>query len=342
MKAAVLHEFGQPLTIKDLPNLAPEDDEVILQTMACGIDGTDLKLWDGFGYTPELPFIMGHEIAGMVSEVGRDVTNFKRGDRVAVYNFLMCGKCVYCLTHREQLCPNMRGVMGILRRPGGYAEYVRVPVQQLIRLQDAVAWEDAATACDAALTAYHALQRSRLRLGETVVIIGIGGVGSLLVQLARGAGARVIAADHDSQRADWAAENGAHMFIDSSTTQNIAQAVQMMTGGMGAECAIDVVGTEATMHAGFNSVQRGGRMVVVGYTPEHLPLPGKQLAQNELEVIGTRAGRRQDLIDVLNLMATGQLKSIVRHRYPLEKVNQALEHLRSGTAIGRIVLTYSP
>lgn len=89
MKAAVLHEFGQPLTIKDVPNLAPEDDEVILQTMACGIDGTDLKLWDGFGYTPELPFIMGHEIAGMVSEVGRDVTNFKRGDRVAVYNFLI-------------------------------------------------------------------------------------------------------------------------------------------------------------------------------------------------------------------------------------------------------------
>jgi len=341
MKAAILREFGQPLTIKDIPRPRPEDDEVVLQTMACGIDGTDLKLCDGFGYTPELPFIMGHEIAGVVSEVGRGITNFKPGDRVAVYNFLICGKCVYCLTQREQLCLNMRGVMGVLHRAGGYAEYVRVPAQQLIRLPDAIAWEDAATACDAALTAYHALQRSRLRLGETVVIIGVGGVGSVLVQLARRAGARVIAVDHDSQRARWAEENGAHMFLDSNTSKNIPQAVQLVTGGMGAECVIDVVGTEATMTAGFNSAQRGGRMIVVGYTPDQLPMPGKQLAQNELEVIGTRAGRRQDLIDALNLMATGQLKSIVRYRYPLEQVNEALEHLRSGSAIGRIVLTYS-
>ncbi|MCC6613403.1 MAG: zinc-binding dehydrogenase [Anaerolineae bacterium] len=341
MKAAILRAFGHPLIIEDVPSVTPEDGEVVLQTMACGIDGTDLKLLDGFGYTPELPFIMGHEIAGVVSAVGRGVADFKPGDRVAVYNFLICGQCVYCLTHREQLCLNMRGVMGVLQRPGGYAEYVRVPAQQLIRLPDSVAWEDAATACDAALTAYHALQRSRLRLGETVVIIGVGGVGSVLVQLARRAGARVIAVDRAAQRADWALENGAHQFVDSGTTPDIPQAVKDVTGGLGADCVVDVVGTEATMRAGFNSAQRGGRMIVVGYTPEHLPLPGKQLAQNELEVIGTRAGRRQDLIDALHLMATGQLKSIVRHRYPLEQVNEALKHLRSGTAIGRIVLTYS-
>ncbi len=341
MRAAVLHEFGQPLTIEDIPRPTPEDDEVVLQTKACGIDGTDLKLWDGFGYTPELPFVMGHEIAGVVSEVGRAVTDYKPGDRVVVYNFLICGKCIYCLTHREQLCLNMRGVMGILNRHGGYAEYVSVPAQQLIRIPDTVAWEDAATACDAALTAYHALERSRLRLGETVVIIGIGGVGSLLAQLARRAGARVIAVDQDSRRAQWAEENGAHVFLDSSISKNIPQAVHILTGDMGAECVIDVVGREATMNAGFNSAQRGGRMIVVGYTPDQFPMPGKHLAQNELEVIGTRAGRRQDLIDALDLMATGQLKSIVRYGYPLEKVNDALNYLRSGAAIGRIVLSYT-
>lgn len=341
MKAALLRQFGQPLTIDDIAYPDVGADEVILQVKACGIDGTDLKLCDGFGYTPDLPFIMGHEIAGVVQEVGRNVSAFRIGDRVVVYNFLICGRCIYCLTHREQLCPNMGGVMGVLKVPGGYAEYVKVPVQQLIRIPENVAWENAAVSCDAVLTAVHALERSRLRLGETVVIIGIGGVGSVLVQLARLAGARVIAVDHDVRRAGWAQENGAHDFLDSGSEIDIPQAVRDLTDGMGAACVIDVVGKETTMHAGFNSLQRGGRMVIVGYTPEHYPVPGKQLAQNELEVIGTRAGRRQDLINALKLMADRQLKSIVRYRYDLEQVNEALEYLRSGAAIGRIVLTYT-
>ena len=88
------------------------DDEVLVQTIVCGVDGTDLKLCDGFGYTPELPFVMGHEIAGIIHEIGSRVSGFQVGDRVVVYNFLICGKCVFCLTHREQLCPNMGGVMG--------------------------------------------------------------------------------------------------------------------------------------------------------------------------------------------------------------------------------------
>jgi propanol-preferring alcohol dehydrogenase len=341
MKTAVLHEFGQPLTIEELKRPSPGNDEVVLQTMACGIDGTDLKLCDGFGYTPELPFVMGHEIAGIVSDVGQDVNGFQAGDRVAVYNFLFCGHCVFCLTNREQLCANMRGVMGVLKRHGGYAGYVSVPARQLVRIPDNVAWEDAAVSCDAALTAVHALERSRLRLGETVAVIGIGGVGSVLVQLAHLAGARVIAIDQDSDRAQWAAENGAHYFLDSSSDTDIPQTVRDLTDGLGAARVIDVVGKEVTMNVGLNSLQRGGCIVIVGYTPEQYPLSGKQLAQNELEVIGTRAGRRQDLINALSLMAAGQLRSIVRYQYALEDVNEALAHLRSGAARGRIVLSYS-
>lgn len=341
MKAAVLHHFGQPLTIEDVEQPVVADDEVLVQTIVCGVDGTDLKLCDGFGYTPELPFVMGHEIAGIIHEIGSRVSGFQVGDRVVVYNFLICGKCVFCLTHREQLCPNMGGVMGILNKHGGYAEFINVPSQQLIRIPDEVAWEDAAVSCDAMLTAVHALERSRLRLGETVVIIGIGGVGSALVQLARLAGAHIIAIDHDRQRAQWAEENGANHFLDSSIEANIPQAIRALTHGMGAACVIDVVGKEATMNVGFNSLQRGGRMVIVGYTPEQYSVPAKQLAQNELEVIGTRAGRRQNLVDALNLIANRQMKSIVRYRYSLEQVNGALDYLRSGAAIGRIVLKHS-
>lgn len=342
MKAAVLYQFGSPLRIQEIPTPVPAADEVLVQTKVCGIDGTDLKLLDGFGYTPELPFIMGHEIAGVVSEVGSGVTDFKPGDRVIVYNFLICGKCFFCLTHREQLCINMRGVMGVLNANGGYAEYVKVPARQLVRLPENVSWADGAICCDAGLTALHALERSRLRLGETVVIIGIGGVGSFLTQLASLAGAHIIAVDRAATRETWAYENGADTFMNASESDDLASAVRKHTNGMGVDCVIDVVGKEETMTFGLNALRRGGRMVVVGYTPEHLPLPGKQLAQNELEVIGTRAGRRQDLSDCVQLVAQGGLRfSIVRYQYPLEQANQALDHLRTGEALGRIVLTYT-
>jgi alcohol dehydrogenase, propanol-preferring len=338
MKAAVLREFSQPLTIEEMPVPTLAADEVLIQTKVCGIDGTDLKLLDGFGYTPELPFIMGHEIAGVVSELGADVSDFKLGDRVIVYNFLICGKCCFCLTHREQLCVNMRGVMGVLMAHGGFAEYVKVPARQLVRLPENVAWEDGAICCDAGLTALHALERSRLRLGETVVIIGIGGVGSFLTQLASRSEAYIIAVDRTAARETWAYENGADVYLNAS---DLPAAVREITGGLGADCVIDVVGTTETMTNGLNALRRGGRMVVVGYTPDSLPLPGKQLAQNELEVIGTRAGRRQDLSDCVRLVAEGGLRfSIVKHQYPLEQVNEALAHLRTGEVLGRIVLKH--
>ncbi|MFN8371288.1 MAG: alcohol dehydrogenase catalytic domain-containing protein [Anaerolineae bacterium] len=339
MKAAVLRAFGQPLTMEDRAAPEPAADEVIIQTKACGIDGTDLKLVDGFGYTPQLPFVMGHEIAGVVHQPGKDVTDFQVGERVIVYNFLICGKCPYCLTHREQLCVNMRGVMGVLVAHGGFGEYVKVPARQLVRLPDNVSWEDGAICCDAGLTALHGLERAHVGLGDTVLIIGVGGVGSVLTQLAQQAGAHVIAADANPQKASWAEENGAHHFLNSD--DRLPQAVRDLTKGMGADCVLDVVGKEGTMSAGLNSLRRGGRMVIIGYTPDALPLPGKQLAQNELEVIGTRAGRRQDLANCVRLVAEGRIKPIVRYRYPIAQVNEALSLLRSGTALGRIVLQYS-
>jgi len=151
---------------------------------------------------------------------------------------------------------------------------------------------------------------------------------------------RVIAVDRTAAQAQWARDNCATDYLSVSDTPDLPQAVRDLTAGLGADRVIDVVGLESTMLAGLNALRRGGRMVVVGYTPESCPLPGKQLAQNELEVAGTRAGRRQDLQRCVQLVAQGKVKSIVRYQYPLEEVNQALDHLRSGTAAGRIVLTY--
>ena len=330
MKAAVLHAIGQALRLEERPMPEPAPDEVLLRVRACGIDGTDLKLLDGFGYAPALPFVMGHEIAGEVVDCGAAVNDFAPGDRAVVYNFLTCGICVFCRAFREQLCQNMRGIVGILNVPGGYAEYVALPSRQLIRLPDGVDPADGATCCDAGMTALHAVDRAHVRLGDKALVIGIGGVGSLLTQLLAACGVEVVASDIDPRKQAWALEQGASAFVKSDSIDSLAGGVDRV---------IDVVGLESTMRAGFAALRPGGRMVVVGYTPESFPLPGKALAQNEIEIIGTRAGGRDDLARCVDLFADGTLRSIVRARYRLEQVNQALERLRGGIT-GRIVLEF--
>ena len=338
MKAALLRAFGERLSIEEAPTPQPAPGEALVRVRACGIDGTDLKLLDGFGYAPELPFIMGHEIAGEVAAVGADVTDFAPGDRVAVYNFVTCNRCVYCRSYRDQLCLDMGGVVGVLDMPGGYAEFVCLPAQQLIRLPANVDYVDGATCCDAGLTATHAVDRAQVTIGDKVLVIGIGGVGSLATQLLAASGVEVIAVDSDAAKEKWARRQGAsHFYCDAGDA--LVSQVRGLSEGIGVDRVIDVVGLASTMSAGFASLRRGGRMVVIGYTPERFPLSGLELAQNEKEVIGTRAGRRQDLSRCLKLYESGALRSIVRSTYPLDQVNEALAQLRLGVT-GRIVMTF--
>lgn len=338
MRAAVLRAIGEPLAIKEVEAPRPGPGEALLRVRACGIDGTDLKLLGGFGYLPELPFIMGHEIAGEVIACGADVSGFAEGDRVVAYNFVTCGACVYCRGSRDQLCLDMRGIVGILDLPGGYAETVCLPAQQLIRLPDSVSFEDGATCCDAGMTALHAVDRADVSIGDRALVIGVGGVGSVVTQILAASGVEVIAVDTDVAKESWARAQGAAAFLSLEADALVTEVLRR-SGGLGVDRVIDVVGLEDTMRAGFAALRRGGRMVIVGYTPEALPLPGKELAQNEKEVLGARAGSRDDLRTCLALYETGKLRSIVRATYPLQQVNEALEALRGGV-IGRIVLSF--
>ena len=155
------------------------------------------------------------------------------------------------------------------------------------------------------MTAYHAIDRARLRLGETVLVVGVGGVGSIAVQLAKAAGARVFAVEtlggeDGSGRVSWG-----QMKSSTQRKGELPAAVRDLTDGLGVDCVIDIVGQTETMAAGVESLRHGGRMVIVGYTQDHYPVEGKYLAQNELEILGTRAGRKQDLIEVSQLMSSG-------------------------------------
>ncbi len=337
MKAAVLRKFGEPLSIEQIDKPTPGPQEVLIRVHACGIDGTDLKLIDGFGYHPQLPFVMGHEPAGVVDQIGVEVSDVRVGDHVVTYNFFTCGQCAICRGDREQLCPHMAAVLGVKGWPGGYAEYLKVPARQVVAVPRGISFEDAAVLCDAGITAFHAVERSRATRGETVLVFGVGGVGSFAVQFAKMSGARVIAVDTSESKCARALELGADSTING-VQQDVTAEVRRLTGDWGVDCVIDIVGREATMVAGVDSLRNGGRIVIVGYTPEVYHLSGKQLAQNELELIGARCGRKCDLIATVRHVAGGRISSIVTDAFPLDQVNEALALLRSGQVLGRCVL----
>ncbi|HVZ14352.1 MAG TPA: zinc-binding dehydrogenase [Bauldia sp.] len=335
MKAAVLRAFGTPLVIEEIAAPPAGPDDIVIDVKVCGIDGTDLKLLDGFGYTPDLPFIMGHEAAGIVSATGARVTALKPGDRVLAYNFLISPGSRWFQSDREQLASDMTGVVGVKNCNGGYAEKLVLPAYQVVPVPDGVAWHDAAVHADAGLTAFHAVRRSRLTFGETALVIGAGGVGSFAIQYAKLAGATVVVAERTAEKREWARRLGAD---DAVSTDSAAETLRKRTDGRGVDCVLDLVGTEATMSAAMDAVAAGGRIVIVGYTPDTLPLSGRRLAQNEIEVIGSRGGSRKELAAALALTAAGQIRSIVTDRAPLDQVNQALAKLRRGEVLGRLVL----
>lgn len=337
MQAAVLWQIGQPLGWRDMPVPAPERGELLVEVHACGIDGTDLKLVDGFGYEPELPFVPGHEIAGRVAAHGPGVSEPALDSPVVVYNFETCGACIMCRSHRNQLCLNMGSVMGVLGADGGMAEYVRVKADQAVPIAPDLAFVDGAVCCDAGMTAWHAVERARIRAGETVLIIGVGGVGSFAVQLVRRLGACPIAVELGPAKRAWARALGAEHALEGAETA-WSEALRGLGLDHGVDCVLDIVGTRGTMRAGLDALRPGGRFVLVGYTADDLSQAARTLAQRELAILGTRAGTRQDLQRVSALMAQGELQSIVTETYPMREVNAALEALRTGQINGRIAL----
>jgi propanol-preferring alcohol dehydrogenase len=325
--------------MEDIPKPKIGPHEVLVRTKACGICGTDLHIRDGWGYTPDLPFVMGHEPAGVVAEVSEEVSHFEVGDRVVPNIFFSCGDCFDCRTNRETQCIYLDGILGVLNHPGGYGEYFKIPARQLFHLPEEISFVEGAIISDAVVTAVHAAKRGRIKPGETVMVISIGGCGSAAVQVCKAQGARVISVVRSRKEQDRALELGAVEALNAREV-DVPARVKQLTDGMGAHCVIDAVGSEETLAESMDSLARGGRLVILGYTQERYPLDPRQVAVHELEVIGTRSGGRQDTVEAIRLVAEEGWKSIVTRLFPIEAVNEAHEFMREGRALGRIVLTF--
>lgn len=338
MKALVLKEFGGPLTLEEVPVPRPGPDEALLRVDACGVDQFDLTIRDGKFPTARAPIILGHEIAGTVTEIGANVTNVAPGDRVVSTLYLTCGRCRYCLSGRETICADFRGYVGI-HTPGAYAEYTTVPVVNLVRLPEQIPFAEASIIANAIGTPYHAFtKRARLAPGEHVIITGAGGgVGTHAIQLARLMGAFVMAVDSGTEKLALAHELGADITFDSAQGDFSARAREW-TDGQGAEVILELVGP-ATFESSFKSLARAGRMVVVGsHSGAALTASPQAMIANEWEILGSRNVTKRELAEVVALVAAGLIRPIVTGRYPLDEVETLHRRLRHREIIGRVVV----
>jgi propanol-preferring alcohol dehydrogenase len=340
LKAARFYRVGEPLRIEEVEKPEVSSGEVLVKIRACGICHTDLHFIDeGLLEPGKIPQIMGHEAAGDVVEVGEGVESIREGDRVLIHFYFSCGECYYCLRGRESLCisPDFRQFG--FNTDGGYAEYAKAPARSILKIPDEVPYESGILV-DAGSTAYHAVRSvGGVRLGDTVVIVGAGGVGLCTLQIAKLSGATVIAADIQDDKLKVAEYLGADYTVNSAEKDLISE-VKELTSGRGVDFVYEFVGRKETLQDSMSILSRGGKLVLIGYSEDNLTLDPRRTVREELQVAGSRASSKYETVEVVRLVSEGKFKlePLISHRIPLEKVNDGLDLVRRGKAIRAVVM----
>jgi 6-hydroxycyclohex-1-ene-1-carbonyl-CoA dehydrogenase len=341
MKAAVFHGPNQPLKIEEVETPKIEAHEILVKIAACGVCNTDAHYIDhGVPTFKAPPMILGHEPSGIVEEAGKDVKNFKAGDRVLIPPVFSCGYCDNCRLGRENICFNM--VMLGNHMNGAYAEYTKVPAKDCQHLPDDLPLEESSIIADAISTPFHAVKnRARVRPGDSVVVFGCGGVGMNVVQVAAASGASVIAVDIVEKKLEIAKRLGAQHTINAKDKEDKAllKEIRALTGG-GADISIEAIGNPKTIELGPASVKAGGCHCQVGYTHHNVPVNAGRLMFREIEIKGSLGCRPVDYPKIIEMVRTGkiQLEPVVTHRFPLEEINDAFELLRKGQSLRSIIV----
>jgi L-iditol 2-dehydrogenase len=308
MKALLLSAYNT-LGVQELPEPVPQPDELLIRVAACGICGSDVHGYDGSSGRRIPPIVMGHEAAGVVAAVGADITEFTVGDRVTFDSTVYCGRCSYCLRGEVNLCDN-RQVIGVscgeYRRAGAFAEFLVVPARIAYRLPDELSFPEAAM-LEAVSVALHGVAVSEMRAGETVLVIGAGMIGLLLLQAARAAGAKqVLIADVDATRLKLADELGADVSLLRSGEALLAE-VMRLTEGRGVDLVLEAVGRDETIRSGIECVRKGGTVTLVGNITPEVGLPLQKVVSRQIRLQGSCASSGE-YPKAMELIASGAIK----------------------------------
>jgi len=290
MKALVLQAYHQ-LVVQDVPEPEMGSNDVMIAVRACGICGSDVHGIDGSTGRRIPPVIMGHEAAGVIAEVGTQVTGWQCGDRVTFDSTIYCGECFFCRRGEINLCDRRR-VMGVscddYRQHGAFAEYVVVPQHILYRLPDGLRFEEAAMV-EALSIAFHAVGRTPVTLNDTAVVVGAGMIGLLVIQSLRAAGCgQIIAVDLDPGRLELACKLGADEGMNADS-EDVVSKVQERTGGRGADRAFEVVGLSPTLQMAIVCLRKGGSLTMVGNLAPKTEFPLQSVVTRELTLYGSCA-----------------------------------------------------
>jgi alcohol dehydrogenase, propanol-preferring len=314
----------------------PGAGEVLVRVVASGMCHTELHFKSGLLDLGVAPVTMGHEVVGRIEAVGEGVSAGQVDERVIIYYYLGCLECPYCRVGDEHLCPNLRAEYGFIS-DGGYAEYITVPARNAVPLPAVIPDVEAAPIGCGVTTAVHAAKLAEARVGEWVVIYGVGGVGFGLVQLSHAIGARAIAVGRSAAKLDKALELGAEVVVNAAE-ENAAERIRGITEDAGADVVFECVGTEESMQVASAALGRRGRLVFVGYSPDSFSVHPIQLVVFEQKVMGAVGATLNELYEAVDLVERGVVRPVVDRTLPLEQFESGIDALERGELVGRAVL----
>lgn len=340
MKVVRFHEYGpkEVLRYEDLDVPDPGPDEVLIRVRACGVNHFDIDVRAGISRWPlPLPHQLGVEFAGDVEAIGSEVEHLRPGDRVWPQYETACGNCRYCRIGNRNLCADAQ-MFGV-QFPGGYAEYVLAPAATTRALPDGLSYEQSAAGNVVFSTAWHMVtNRGRVRAGETVAVQAAGsGIGHAAIQVARLAGANVIATAGSTEKLARAKELGAAETINYNS-ESITDRVLELTDGVGADLYIEHVGGDRFMES-LSALRKNGRLVTCGgHAGETPPIDIVELFRNEWQVLGSRIGTPEEMVTVMELLGAGKLHADVHAEIPLADAQEAHRILEKREQTGKVLL----
>jgi len=344
MKAGRVRAFGGPgaVEILDVPTPQPAPGEVLVRLRAAGLNRADILVREGRFAEAPVPITLGVEGAGEVAAVGDGVTGFAPGDRVVLNPMVVCDECAACASGRDSECPRLR-VVGE-HFDGTYAEYIALPVRNVIAAPEGLGFDELAASIVAYMTAWHMLKtRGGLRAGETVLVVGAGsGVASAAVQVAKALGATVIATTSTERKEQQVRALGADEVVNYRAEPDFHEAVRKSTGGRGVDLVHETVG-RATIQKSILSARHGGRLVGMGsHTGSSAELDLWSIYRREITLIGCHTSNRGEIAEFLPLLADGSLRPVVDSVFPFAAAADAQVRLDAPDRFGKVVLSVTP